>query len=138
MTDPDYKSITVLVIDDERFTRRLLVQILAQIGVGTIIEATEGTEGLVAVADHQPHLILCDIAMQPMDGVTFLRELRQGGMNGSLKVENPEVPVIFLSAHGTAAAVKEGMLLGVDSVIAKPPSLAIIKRRIDFILRGRA
>lgn len=138
MTAIDYKNITVLLIDDDRYTRRLVTQVLLQIGIGRIVEAQEGTEGLVAVVDHTPDVIICDIAMQPMDGVTFLRELRAGG-GSSLRqrVPNPDVPVIFLSGQGTETALREAMVLGVDSVISKPPSLAILKKRIDFVLMGQ-
>lgn len=122
---------TVLTIDDDKFSRKLVVQILTQIGIKNIVEAADGRTGLQALIDSKPHVVICDVDMQPVNGIEFLKTVRS-----SDSVRDRDVPVIFLSGHGTPDLVKEAMVLGVDSFIAKPPSVAIVKKRIDFVMAG--
>ncbi|WP_207458094.1 response regulator [Azospirillum sp. SYSU D00513] len=125
----DYGQFAILIIEDQPFVRRIIAQILSQIGFRTIIEAEDGESGLQACIRSKPDLILCDIDMKPVSGLDFLASLR-----ASAEVANPRTPVVFLTNHTESEIVKRGMALGVNGFVVKPPSLGALKERVDRLL----
>jgi signal transduction histidine kinase/CheY-like chemotaxis protein len=67
---------TVLIIDDNPDNRSMMVGLLTPLGFG-ILSASDGLEGLAKAIEHQPDLIITDLAMPGMDGWEFLHQLRQ-------------------------------------------------------------
>jgi CheY-like chemotaxis protein len=83
----------VLVVEDEGAIRRLMTVILRQKGF-VVDEATNGLEALDCVQQNAPyHLVVTDLAMPEMDGVTMLKRLREWF---------PALPAIIVSAHTSA------------------------------------
>lgn len=67
---------TVLVVEDHDFQRRTMLEILATLGVGGLLEAADGAGALAMVeSDGPPDVVLCDLDMPGIDGVDFLRAL---------------------------------------------------------------
>lgn len=79
------KAYTVLVVEDEPALLDILAAKLIQTGL-TVITAENGQEGLNLALSHHPDLILLDIIMPVMDGMTMLRELRKDAWGKSAKV----------------------------------------------------
>lgn len=131
MTKPehDYSRLKALVIDDQVFVRRIVVGLLRQMGFREVEEADDGAGGLKINNAFRPDLILCDIEMEPVDGLTFLQVLRT-----SRDVPNGHVPVIFLTNHTESDIVKRARSLGANSFVVKPPSMAALMERINFVL----
>lgn len=131
MTKPehDYSRLKALVIDDQVFVRRIVVGLLRQMGFRDVEEADDGAGGLKINNAFRPDLILCDIEMEPVDGLTFLQVLRT-----SRDVPNGHVPVIFLTNHTESDIVKRARSLGANSFVVKPPSMAALMERINFVL----
>lgn len=127
--DKFYEFKRILVIEDEAHTRRIICRLLRQIGFQLIDEATDGTSGFHELLRVKPDLILCDINMQPMDGMSFLKRLR-----ALSKPEFSEIPVIFLTADGNFDTVVHARELLIDGYIVKPVSMKALKERIDFVL----
>lgn len=119
-------QIRVLVIDDQAFVRRIVTMLLRQAGFQEIAEAKDGAAGLEAVGSFKPHLVICDIEMQPVDGLEFLRTLHQGTM--------PLPKVIFLTSHGESEMVLKARDLGVDAFVLKPVTGAQLERRIEHVI----
>ena len=67
---------TLLIVDDEIQIRRLLEISLSTYGYNTVF-ATSGKEGLVAAATHSPALIILDLGLPDIDGMTLLKKLRE-------------------------------------------------------------
>jgi two-component system chemotaxis response regulator CheY len=133
VTDP-YDGIDVLVIEDDEFQRGLSVQALQVLGFPVIREAGDGEEGLKACVAKLPDLILCDIEMEPMDGIAFLKALRRTKSNVVR-----EIPIVFLTSHNESETVREAIAAGVDAFIIKPLTLKKLKDRVDAIFaRPRA
>lgn len=131
-TEHPYENLRVLVLEDEAYIRQIICRLLRQIGFRLINEADNGVDGLREILRVRPHIILCDIHMAPMDGITFLRKLRGLGADPL-----SQVPVIFLTAdkqQDTVVAAKE---LRVDGYLAKPVSMKTLKDRIDPLLLQR-
>ncbi|MDO9280554.1 MAG: sigma-54 dependent transcriptional regulator [Pseudomonadota bacterium] len=132
-------SDTVIVCDDEELIRWSLCEHLEQEGFKTVAVAN-GKLCLDAVREHAPAIVLMDLKMPVMDGLTALRTLRE---------TDPDLPVIIVTAHGGVESAIEATRLGAVGYIAKPfdlreASLAItralaegrLKREVHY-LRGR-
>lgn len=128
----DYEQFTILVIEDQPFVRRTIMQILTQIGFRRIAEADNGETGLQECIRTNPDLIVCDIDMKPVSGLQFLANLRN-----SFEVRNNRTPVVFLTNHTESEIVKKAMSLGVNGFVVKPPSIGGLKERVDRLLGGR-
>ena len=116
-------SARILVIDDEAAIRSAMRMILEYEG-HEVLEASSGQEGLEVVQAESPDLVFLDIKMPGMDGLevlTRLRTIRDG------------LPVVIISAHGTAATALEAGRLGAYRFIEKPLSKDYV---IDAVREG--
>lgn len=125
----DYEQIRVLVLEDEAHIRQIICRLLRQIGFRLIHDAANGADGFKELLRVKPHVILCDIHMEPIDGLTFLRKLRSLG-----KPEYTQIPVIFLTADSQRETVVEAKDLHVDGYLVKPVSPKQLKMRINAVL----
>lgn len=128
-----YEQVRVLVLEDEDHIRRIICRLLRQIGFRLIHDAANGADGFKELLRVKPQVILCDIHMEPIDGLTFLRKLRGLG-----KPEFTRIPVIFLTADAQRETVVEAKDLRVDGYLVKPVSPKQLKERIDAVLHPSA
>ena len=117
----------ILVIEDERDLVRLLKRSLEQAGYA-VSAAYSAESGLKLARDEAPALILLDIALPAMDGLTFLRLLRK----------ESRVPVILLTGRATDVDRILGLKAGADDYVAKPFSVGELLARIECALRRRS
>jgi two-component system cell cycle response regulator len=104
--------IKVLSVDDSRTIRLIVTRALMPYDC-VVIEAANGEEGLAAAAREKPDLILLDITMPIMDGVTMLAKLKA---DDALK----QMPVIMLTAESGRDNVLHIATLGVSDYLVKP------------------
>ena len=105
----------ILVVDDEPDIRHLLQEILEDEGYEVSI-ADNGEAARVSHRERRPDLVLLDIWMPDVDGITLLREWSSGG--------GLECPIIIMSGHGTLETAIEATRLGAHDFVQKPISLA--------------
>lgn len=103
---------TILVIEDERLTRKNLVDFLMSEGFQTL-EASNGRVGIELAQTHMPDLIICDILMPELDGYDVLITLQQ-------QIETAAIPFIFLTVSATEDGFRQGLALGADDYLSKP------------------
>ncbi|MCB8923957.1 MAG: response regulator [Ardenticatenaceae bacterium] len=103
---------SVLVVDDEKMTRDLLRMMLQPAGF-EISEAENGLEALQQIAKQRPDIVILDVMMPEMDGLTACAEIRRNPQTANL-------PVIMLSAKTHGTAVAEGLAAGADLYLTKP------------------
>jgi DNA-binding response OmpR family regulator len=113
---------TVLVIEDDPDMRELERTALA-CGGHEVVLAANGQEGLRALERRRPCLILLDLMMPVMDGLTFLAERRRRGVATG-------VPVVCVSAGGEEI-VAEAMRLGAQECVHKPADLTDLCERVE-------
>ncbi|WP_042373339.1 response regulator transcription factor [Streptacidiphilus neutrinimicus] len=118
----------VLVVDDEPALRDALESSLAFEGY-EVLTASDGLEALDAVAEEQPDLVLLDIMMPRMDGLTAVRRLRGRG---------DTVPVLMLTARDAVGDRVTGLDVGADDYLAKPFELDELLARVRALLRRSA
>lgn len=110
-----YDLLKILLVDDNHYMRVLLAEILRAIGVKDIFEASDGAEGLQMMRDHPVDIIMTDLSMQPLDGIDFVRLLRN-----SPDSPNQMAPVVMITGHSTFARVNEARDAGVNEFLSKP------------------
>ncbi|MBP2295408.1 response regulator [Azospirillum rugosum] len=106
---------SVLVIEDESFTRMVLAKMLGTLGFKAVHQAADGEAGLAAVRAHAPDVVVCDVEMQPMDGLGFLKALR-----ASPDSRDRALPVVFMTNRTDQARMDEAAALGAGIFILKP------------------
>ena len=115
---------TILIIEDEIRIRFLLKDYLLSEGF-SVIEACDGEEGLMAFKNNNVDLILLDIMMPKIDGLTVLENIRTVS----------DIPIILLTAKSQEEDKLYGYDIGADDYITKPFSPKILVARVEAILR---
>jgi len=114
----------VLVVEDEDAIRELVAYHLEAAGF-TALQAADGEEALRIARAETPQLIVLDLMLPKLDGVSVLRELRR----------DSRVPVIMLTARTEEADRIRGLELGADDYIGKPFSPRELVARVKAVLR---
>lgn len=129
MATMDLGKIRTLLVEDDRATRDLLVAILESVGIKQIDRASNGQEGFKRLSSFRPDLIVSDMMMEPMDGITFARSVRTHRDSPS-----QHTPIILLTAHTDRTTVIEARDAGVNAFVAKPVSVDEMRRKIVLVL----
>jgi two-component system chemotaxis response regulator CheY len=126
-----FDLLKVLLVDDNHHMRVLLTEILRAIGVRHVFEATDGAEALQLMRAHPIDIIMSDLAMQPLDGIDFVRLLRN-----SPDSPNPMAPVIMITGHSTIKRVAEARDVGVNEFLSKPVTAKGVLERIGRVVEN--
>ena len=110
---------SVLIIDDELQIRRLLRVALEAAGY-TVLEAENGQQGLSEVATHRPDVILLDLGLPDLDGLTVLKRLREWS----------ETPVVILSVRADETGKVAALDAGAEDYVTKPFSTVELLARL--------
>lgn len=118
----------ILVVDDEPDIRELIKDILEDENYQVEI-AANGEEAKAAFDEKLPDLVLLDIWMPDIDGITLLKEFKE---------QNKTVTIVMMSGHGTIETAVEATRLGAVDFIEKPLSTAKLLRGVEMALENRA
>lgn len=102
---------TILVVEDSTMSREIVMRILRREGYN-VVGATNGLEALDIVHQSQPDLVLLDIMMPEMDGLTLLEILRRSP-------ETKEMPVILMTALSDEGRITRAKELGAQEYLVK-------------------
>src|ERR1700722_14511304 len=116
---------TILVIEDDASIRKGLELNLSVEGFN-VISASDGSEGLALVRSRAPNLVVLDLSLPKLDGLSVLRAIRR---------TDTETPVLILSARGQEQSKVEGLSQGADDYITKPFGLGELLARVHAALR---
>ncbi len=119
---------TCLIVDDSRVIRKVSSKIALSLGY-VPVEAENGEEALARCKKAMPDLVLTDWNMPEMDGIEFVRRLRD--------IPTPKEPVVvFCTSNGEARDIHEGIAAGADDYIVKPFDEAALKAKLEKLGRG--
>ncbi len=121
------KPPVVLIIDDEPLVREVVGRYLMREGF-EVITAGDGTEARHALRARKPDLVVLDLMLPSVDGLTILSEMRK----------TSDTPVILLSARRDEADRVRGLELGADDYVVKPFSPRELSARVRSVLRRAA
>ncbi|MGL4369324.1 MAG: response regulator [Spirochaetota bacterium] len=112
----------IMVIDDSSAIRQSLGYVL-QNGGYEVVEASDGVDALSKILSSQINLVICDVNMPKMDGITFVKTLKNDDKYASMKF----VPVIMLTTESGEDKKQQGREAGVKAWMTKPfPPEAIL------------
>ncbi len=104
------KTLTVLYVEDEEFTRALFTEFLQRL-VGRLVTAENGEQGLAAFQLHRPQIVLTDILMPVMDGLAMAEEVRK---------LDTSVPIIVMTAFDESSYLMKSINIGIERYVTKP------------------
>lgn len=115
---------TIVIIDDEAQIRKIL-SITLEAADYKVIESSKGKDGIVAVANYHPQLVILDLGLPDEDGFSVLKEIRSWS----------NVPVIILSVRNSEENIVKALDLGADDYITKPFNSSELLARIRANIR---
>lgn len=117
--------INILVVEDDKHTRKLLETILKREGY-SVLKAEDGVLAMEALENQHVDLIILDIMMPNMDGYEFAKELRESGSM---------IPILMATAKQLPEDKKKGFIVGTDDYMTKPIDTEEMLLRIKALLR---
>lgn len=117
--------VNILVVEDDKHTRKLLETILKREGYG-VLKAEDGVVAMEVLDNHHIDLIILDIMMPNMDGYEFAKELRDA---------NCMIPILMATAKQLPEDKKKGFIVGTDDYMTKPIDTEEMILRIKALLR---
>ena len=120
-------GINVLIVDDLKFIKLVLRELLEKAGFRVVGEASNGEEAVELYQEKRPDVVLMDITMPKVDGLGALKEI--------LKID-PEAKIIMCSALGQQSLIVQALQLGAKDFVVKPfreeRVIASIKKILDI------
>jgi two-component system, chemotaxis family, chemotaxis protein CheY len=135
MPDFDLQDLRVMVVDDEVFSRRFLTRVLEAIDVAKIIETSGANEALAKLAElgeGELDVIITDIDMPEVNGYEFSRKIRFGAVS-----TYKDIPIVILSGELDEENMRRARAHRVDAVVAKPPSVDVLRLQLQALLKRR-
>lgn len=117
---------TILIIDDSASMRAILGDMLIDAGY-KVVEAVDGFAGLELVKETRFDLIITDLSMPVLDGITFLREAKKMPICKF-------VPIVVLTAEGDAAKLDEAKKAGASTWLTKPFKEKQLRMMLQMVL----
>lgn len=117
----------ILIVDDSRVMRQIVTRTLRQAGFAghEVVEADNGENGLAAVIEHSPQLVLSDWNMPEMSGIDMLETLRSRGL---------DVPLCFVTSEGSPEMISRAEAAGAMFVITKPFTPESFRAKLEGVL----
>lgn len=125
MLDPNMK---ILVVDDSRVMRRIIMNYLAFLGYTNIREAASGRQALHVLAEEQVDLILSDWVMPGMHGIDLLRKVRDNESTS-------QIPFVMITAEAQPHLIFEAIQAEVSDYVVKPFTREALQRSLEKVLR---
>ena len=121
------KNLRFLVVDDFSTMRRIIRNLLKQLGFNNVDEATDGSMALQKLRDKDYGMVISDWNMEPMTGIQLLREVR-----ADARLKN--LPFIMITAESKTENVIAAKEAGVNTYIVKPFNAATLKTKLVSVL----
>ena len=124
------KNMKFLVVDDFATMRRIIRNLLRDLGCSNVVEAEDGNAALNAMVASKIDFVITDIHMPGMDGMELGRQLRG---NPQYK----EMPILMVTAEASKDMITEAAKIPVDGYIVKPFTANTLKEKIEKILEKK-
>jgi two-component system chemotaxis response regulator CheY len=125
MTDRNMK---ILTVDDFSTMRRIIRNMLRQLGYTNVVEAEDGVEALSLLQREKVDFVISDWNMPHMSGLDLLKAIRA---DENLRL----IPVLLVTAEALKEYVVEAVKAGVNSYVVKPFTAETLKEKIDTIFK---
>ncbi len=125
-------GLRVMVVDDQVSMRRIVRQLLASNGIRDVLEAGDGAEALEQLQKPENgaiDLVICDLMMPVMDGLTFCNHMRR-----DIRLKSRHVPILLLTAVTDELVLQVARQVGALDVVNKPIAASELGRRIEHLV----
>jgi two-component system, chemotaxis family, chemotaxis protein CheY len=122
-------SIRVLIAEDNQYLRKLIRNLLVNVGIKKIDEVGDGLAGFEAIKNLEPDIVIVDWELPLLSGSELVRIVRTPGM-----LARRSVPIIMFGASAERWRIAEAKRLGVDAYLTMPISAKTLRDRIVSIL----
>lgn len=122
------KKETILIVDDNEGIRTYLKDLLSE--TYSVLEAENGVEAFAYAKNEIPDLVVSDVMMPEMDGITLCEKLKAD-------MSTSHIPVILLTARTSTVFELDGLETGADDYVKKPFNATVLKARIASLLENR-
>jgi two-component system, chemotaxis family, chemotaxis protein CheY len=126
---PSFRDVSVLVVDEGNYPRKLIREMLARAGLRRVTEAPDGAEALAALSDVRPEIVILDWNLPILSGEEFIRLTRTPSTSPS-----PTIPIILTLSNPYKYIIEKALMLGVNEVLVKPFSPKDLWSRFDEAL----
>lgn len=120
------KDMNILVVDDFATMRKIIKNLLRELGFTNITEADDGTTALPMLQKYEFDFLVTDWIMPRMQGIDLVKEIRKDPNLSSL-------PVLMVTAEAKREHIVEAAKAGVNGYVVKPFTTQILKKKIDMI-----
>lgn len=127
------RGLRVMLVDDQKYMRDVMKAVLKAVDPSFVVrEAADGEAALRLIEEFEPELLLCDINMEPMNGLRAIECLRNHA-NPALR----DTPVIMLTARTDEEAIRDASRLDIQGYLVKSISPKQVEARLHKIFRDR-
>lgn len=127
MSSPTPASLTLLAVDDDPTTRKLVQAVLGKQGYRVLV-AENGALGVEAFLKHRPDLVLMDVQMPGVDGFEACAQIRQA--------DHDVTPIIMLTGSEDLESIERAFTAGATDFITKPINFPLLAQRVRYALRS--
>jgi len=124
----DYMNYTVCVVEDERVSRTMTLEMLKKMGLNKIVASTNGQIALEKLKTQKADLIISDWHMPVMEGLEFYKAVKK---EETLK----DIPFLMVTVEDSKEKVIEAMKLGIRDYIVKPLSMNSFQHKVKTLLK---
>lgn len=131
---------SILIVDDEKIIREGISKMMPwkKLGISNVLMAEDGRQALEVAAQNQPDIILTDICMPDMDGLTFIKELL--ALKSTARSYDPRI--LVLTGHDRFDYAQQSCKLGVKDLLLKPVDedvlSQVLSNQVEAVTRQRA
>ena len=123
------ENLSIVIVDESQFTRKLTRMMLQTVGAKTIYEASDGVAALDLVRTANPDVLIMEWMLPVLSGPQVMRIVRSPDV-----FPKPQLPIILLTACAQRRQVNEAVRLGVHEFLVKPTSPSALRDRMISIL----
>jgi two-component system chemotaxis response regulator CheY len=117
----------VLIVDDVPSARKVIVRLLAKLGVTNVVEASSGEEALAHLGAGGFELVISDWNMPELDGLQLLAQMRQS-------TDHQKLPFILITSSADRDEVVHAFKAGISDYIVKPFNGETLAKKVDAVL----
>jgi two-component system, chemotaxis family, chemotaxis protein CheY len=129
MDTPLFPDLSVLVVDDNSYLRRVVRDMLSRVGLRRISEAPDGAEALSLLSEMRPDLVVLDWDLPILSGEEFVRLARTPSTSPA-----PTVPIVAMISQPQKFVIGRAVAVGVNEILVKPFSPKALWARLDEII----
>ncbi len=118
---------SIITVDDSSTMRRIIKNTLQKLGFETILEANNGVEALEVMSKNKIDMIVTDWNMPEMDGLTFVKAVRQ-------KDEYKDLPILMITTEAAKEDILTALRSGVNNYVVKPFTPETLQEKVFKLL----